>query len=92
MSDLTDELNLDGAPESAIERFKNSDSVFDGNSDELVKEYKEDVLDADEDSEEEFREALRRHIEILEAGANEISVVRDNEDDEDEHKSKPTAD
>jgi hypothetical protein len=62
MSDITDKLDLKGASESVLDSFENSDNIFDGNSDEAVKEYKEDVLDPNTNAEKEFREALQEFL------------------------------
>lgn len=56
--DLTTELACTGAPESVIERFTNADTPFDGDVDEIVKEYRSDVLNPEVDSEEPFKEAI----------------------------------
>lgn len=56
--DLTTELACTGAPERVIDRFKNADTVFDGDVDEIVKEYRSDVLNPEVDSEKTFKEAI----------------------------------
>lgn len=58
MSKLTDELDLDGAPEPIINRFKDAEPVFNGESYRLIEEYRNDVLNPDVNAESAFEDLI----------------------------------